>query len=728
HANSPTVSTTPLRKQPHCYTLFSSSPTARGARCTTPRIAHGVKKSANETRSLDTTASITHCTNSTNCAPFSDNMAARKLQQEIDKCFKKVDEGVIEFDTIYEKIEQSGNAAQKDKLEDNLKREIKKLQRLRDQIKTWAAGNDIKDKGPLLDKRKLIETKMENFKAVEKAMKTKAYSKEGLSAAAKLDPKERAKSEACDFLSTAVDDLERQIETLEAEGESIQATMKKGKNHSSKADRMAEIERLTERHRWHQGKLELIKRSLENGGVETEQVNDLEESIKYYVTDGMSEDYMEDETMYDDLNLQEDEDNYGMNNDNDRVSSQDTQSVQDDTPELEARSNSIPGKPKAAPEPPVAAARRPSTQLKSPLPSLAALHTPLTSNSNGANNHMKPAAVPTRAPGETLKYASAAAAAAASDKMGIAPLPPPPESLPPPNTSSGHPPLPSHRRTSVTASPTAVYSQPASVHQTPVTRSSVPASSHVSDTPGSSQTKSPALSASSIPPSTTRHVSEQPESVRPGPSRGSPGKAATVLQATENPKAVPRSTNGVTNGTKRGRSDDRNESIFHLPSGLEDLLQSFDGTLRRATAPQSQSSQRMLTTSLSTCPDTLDGLPPRNYKPKNPVRTPAYYPQEMNPCFDDARLYSRIDPDTLFYVFYYKQETHQQYLAAKALKDQSWRFHKQYQTWFQRHEEPKTITEEFEQGTYRFFDYESTWMNRRKADFKFAYKFLEDDV
>lgn len=85
-------------------------------------------------------------------------MAARKLQQEVDKCFKKVTEGVAEFESIYDKIEQCTNAAQKEKLEDNLKREIKKLQRLRDQIKTWAASNDIKDKGPLLDHRKLIET------------------------------------------------------------------------------------------------------------------------------------------------------------------------------------------------------------------------------------------------------------------------------------------------------------------------------------------------------------------------------------------------------------------------------------------------------------------------------------------------------------------------------------------------------------------------------------------
>jgi CCR4-NOT transcription complex subunit 3 len=85
-------------------------------------------------------------------------MAARKLQQEVDKCFKKVAEGMADFDAIYEKIEQSTNPAQKEKLEDQLKREIKKLQRLRDQIKTWATGNDIKDKQPLLEQRKLIET------------------------------------------------------------------------------------------------------------------------------------------------------------------------------------------------------------------------------------------------------------------------------------------------------------------------------------------------------------------------------------------------------------------------------------------------------------------------------------------------------------------------------------------------------------------------------------------
>jgi CCR4-NOT transcription complex subunit 3 len=387
---------------------------------------------------------------------------------------------------------------------------------------------------------------MEKFKAVEKAMKTKAYSKEGLSASAKLDPKERAKLEACDFLSNMVDELERQIETLEAEGDNIQATMKKGKNHSTKADRMAEIERITERHKWHQGKLELIKRSLENGNIETEQVNDLEESIKYYVSDGMNEDFMEDDEMYDDLNLQEEEDVYGMNNDNDRVSSQDTQSIQEEAPDGDGRSGSISGtkpKPTTVPEPPVAAARRPSTQLKSPLPALATLHTPLSNMTNGSSSaNMKPAAVPTRAPGETLKYASAAAAAAAT--VGIAPLPPPPGATPPSSTSIQLAPLPPPPKIIPTESPVVATAQPASTSQTPAQRPSVPVTTNILDPPSATiQNKSPALSQSSAVPggSLSSSISQTPtvekvESARPSTSRISSGKVQPEAGPGESPK------------------------------------------------------------------------------------------------------------------------------------------------------------------------------------------------
>lgn len=77
---------------------------------------------------------------------------------EIDRTLKKVSEGVELFESIYDKMQASTNQTQKEKLEQDLKTQIKKLQRLRDQIKTWVASNDIKDKSALLDNRKLIET------------------------------------------------------------------------------------------------------------------------------------------------------------------------------------------------------------------------------------------------------------------------------------------------------------------------------------------------------------------------------------------------------------------------------------------------------------------------------------------------------------------------------------------------------------------------------------------
>ncbi|CAG2061897.1 unnamed protein product [Timema podura] len=84
--------------------------------------------------------------------------ATRKLQGEIDRCLKKVTEGVETFEDIWQKVHNATNSNQKEKYEADLKKEIKKLQRLRDQIKSWIASGEIKDKSTLLDYRKLIET------------------------------------------------------------------------------------------------------------------------------------------------------------------------------------------------------------------------------------------------------------------------------------------------------------------------------------------------------------------------------------------------------------------------------------------------------------------------------------------------------------------------------------------------------------------------------------------
>ncbi|KAF8471184.1 Not1 N-terminal domain, CCR4-Not complex component-domain-containing protein [Kalaharituber pfeilii] len=726
-------------------------------------------------------------------------MSQRKLQQEVDRCFKRVAEGIAAFESTFEKIQQATNQAQKEKLEDSLKREIKKLQRQRDLIKSWAAGGEIKDKKPLVEHRKAIETQMEKFKAVEKEMKTKAYSKEGLLASTKMDPKEKERAQVREFLTNAVSELELQIETCEAEAEGLQVTLKKGRKDASKADRVAEVERIVERHKWHIAKLELILRLLENGQLEVENVAKIQDDIRYYIDSNQDVDFTEDDAIYDDLNLDEEqaEDMYGIGLD-DKMSSQDTQSIQDDLND-KPPNNSKDSSSNAS------IARRPSTQLRSPMPALATLHNPSSSTVPipplpGVGSSMKPAPIPTRPAGETLKYASAAAAAAAADRnVGIAPLPPPPgiisstpavSPLPPPNApkqpaqkvlntaalpaASSGPPTPLLNKAELVAANStpsprtrpavpvakeqtdrvqtpdhasrASSSEPPSVNSVSVEEPSPkpsllqPSFTGIPQSPEGSQNSSPtsSYSQSALPANSGTSIvqpqvngtnsslsmpqpSQQPLEVQNLPTQQQPQSSQLVQQ----PPPPPGLTPDIRDATQ--------DCIYHLPPGLQDLISSFESTRQRITNPPPQANSpanlsRILEGTLVNTPDTIDAEKPKPYKPVTKYHSPHYYPQEILPIFDDPKLYQRIDTDTLFYIFYYRQGTYQQYLAAKELKRQSWRFHKMYQTWFQRHEEPKIITDEFEQGTYRFFDYESTWMNRRKTEFKFLYKYLEDDL
>ena len=119
----------------------------------------------------------------------------------------------------------------------------------------------------------------------------------------------------------------------------------------------------------------------------------------------------------------------------------------------------------------------------------------------------------------------------------------------------------------------------------------------------------------------------------------------------------------------------------------------------------------------------LNSLRTKPYVPRHPFPTPDYYPATPHINFENPALFEKFDTDTLFYIFYYQQGTYQQYLAAKELKKQSWRYHKKYLTWFQRHEEPKEITNDYEQGTYVYFDYETGWCQRKKSEFRFDYRY-----
>jgi CCR4-NOT transcription complex subunit 3 len=51
---------------------------------------------------------------------------------------------------------------------------------------------------------------------------------------------------------------------------------------------------------------------------------------------------------------------------------------------------------------------------------------------------------------------------------------------------------------------------------------------------------------------------------------------------------------------------------------------------------------------------------PKYYVPRNPFQTPDYYPQAQNPVLSTAGIFSQLDVETLFYVFYFLPGTYQQ--------------------------------------------------------------------
>eukprot|EP00002_Diphylleia_rotans_P026600 TRINITY_DN5310_c0_g1_i1.p1 TRINITY_DN5310_c0_g1~~TRINITY_DN5310_c0_g1_i1.p1 ORF type:complete len:271 (+),score=59.52 TRINITY_DN5310_c0_g1_i1:137-949(+) len=252
-------------------------------------------------------------------------MTNRKLQSEVDRTLKKIQEGLEIFEEISDKAQSATSSNQKEKYETDLKKEIKKLQRLRDQIKTWLASSEIKDKNPLTEARRAIESKMEMFKVFEREAKTKAYSKEGLQQAAKEDPSEVAKRETRNWVSNCLEKLDTQINMMETEMETVQ-TKKKGKKGSSEDSKFAQLDAKVQRHKSHVRYLEKALRLMENDYISSEQINELRENVEYYTDNNQEPDFVEDEDIYEALGLD------GMNEDDlpDKNSDSEVSDLEDD--------------------------------------------------------------------------------------------------------------------------------------------------------------------------------------------------------------------------------------------------------------------------------------------------------------------------------------------------------------------------------------------------------------
>lgn len=67
-------------------------------------------------------------------------------------------------------------------------------------------------------------------------------------------------------------------------------------------------------------------------------------------------------------------------------------------------------------------------------------------------------------------------------------------------------------------------------------------------------------------------------------------------------------------------------------------------------------------------------------------------------------------------------------MAARELKRKEWRFHKKFSVWFRRHTDPVIVNEQFEKGDVLIFDFEDSWKVKKRSNFQFDYKHLEDEL
>lgn len=556
-------------------------------------------------------------------------MSTRKLQQEFDKTNKKITEGLSVFDDIYDKLTTSELNSLKEKLENDLKKEIKKLQRSRDQLKQWLGDSSIKlDKNLLQENRTKIEHAMDQFKDLEKFSKIKQFSNEGLelqnqkSRFSKFnDPADAKKKEACDYISDIIDQINQQNEGLELETHQYTVQLKKSKFsalHSIQAA-IDDLRYKIDRNNGHLTQLEKILRSIENEKLDPEKVDDIKDDLDYYVETNQEDDYVEYDDFYDQLEI----DDEGF----------DIHIVPGELDHEGAGAGAVAGAVGA-----VAGAISSSTPAATP-----AVAAPVVATNGGST---------------------------AAKKIVPAANPPPP-------------------------------------------------------TLNAANSYSNVIKAAVQPTGSLTPVKVPPPGLNPRSTSASP----LVRLDSQSPTPADRREDPI---------DDDTKSLSQLPPLANEHKTFWETIPRLSTIPQSrlqnplpfQNISQLLESSLLNCPDSFDAEKPRQYSPKNIHPSSIDYPQEPMYELNTKNIMEKFDNDTLFFCFYYSEGTNNlaKWNSAKELSRRGWIFNTETKQWFARDSKnklkspgPDDVEEEpvdgEDEGNYKYFDYEKTWLIRRKDNF-----------
>lgn len=683
-------------------------------------------------------------------------------------------EGVEIFDEIWEKVYGAQNQNQKEKFESELKSQIKKLQRYRDDIKvnlavqralgdsdaspagptpegpasppmpltrvcgpahpntrpqTWITNSDIKDKRPLTDARKLIETEMERFKVCEKEFKTKAFSKEGLSQQPKEDPKEKEKNKVRKWISEKLETLASQVDVYEVEIEN-QNSAKAGKKTSKKdVSPVGKYETLIERVHFHEEKLEVVLRLLDNETLSPEDIEPIQDQLDYLLEQMVDANHEEvemidDDQIYEELGLEDEEKDEAV-----VVEKKEEKPNKDDK---KGKKEEDEKKEKKKEKP------APAQEIALPTLNAAAKATPIPKP--GTKEPVKVAPKPV-VPAAVIPPVTGRGSKAAVPAIPAAPPARPAPRVPAPVIPAAVPAEPTAQLFARVATRGQGKEEPAAGAGPGLP--GLPGAGRACGLPTPASGPSVQASAPAGLPTLAHRTAELASAAHeadgaPGVGVGggesvfsSPPSGGDGMADAGGPASLPRgldSAPGAGSAQMAIASRGPPAGFALSPEELEPFLE-----LSRMGAPYDDGMDetmhtQMLALSLQNMPEPGDSERPKTYVPRNPYPTPSSFPQSPASVFDRPSAFDKFDADTLFFIFYYQQGTYQQFLAARELKKQSWRYHKKYLTWFQRHEEPKLTADDYEQGTYVYFDYETGWCQRIKSEFTFEYRYLEDEL
>mmetsp|Transcript_13473 Transcript_13473/g.24940 ORF Transcript_13473/g.24940 Transcript_13473/m.24940 type:complete len:531 (+) Transcript_13473:545-2137(+) len=530
---------------------------------------------------------------------------------------------------------------------------------------------------------------MERFKELEREMKTKAYSREGLQKGSQLSEEEKAEEDCKQWISEFIETIREQLEMAEADVEALSGSDKKKKKNASKIQTLSER---IEIYKWHIERLELIIRGLENKVVDIEEVNNIKEDLDCFVESNQDPDFFHDDELYDALQLEDKmaqaivhvastSASASVGTKHSKASADDVESVEV-TKKKKKKDKKDKDKDKDV--------DILLEQQKQRQAFLAQQSAEQQAKKEAQQQQMRE-----EARLEELRLKEEQEKAKAT--RGV-------------QEQQGH-----------------SQSQPqvADGQQAPQQ------GQHISQPQVSSQDLSQDQGANFDRSSQqARNASQFGQQASQQPPI--PLQTAQTTQQQSNTNVLGQQQSNLANSSQPSQQSSQGQAQQQPPSltvSSEQQLPAVQQRTPRSTLqlPVLDNRQRLslLDSSLLHCPQPVDSDRPKVYYPKQPFRTPSSFPPNPPPQFESPAMFERFDVDLLFLIFFHQQGTYQQYLASRELKRQSWRFHKKYRTWFQRHEDPTESTDTYEKGTFVYFDYESGWCQRIKTDFQFDYQYLE---